>query len=82
MILNSTSGVLFNIEQEMKNLCLAGKGRSTVVAFYDFYQLPPELYIGLKLKEAKNLDVDTRRELPDGSNYYKMVSADLKGFVN
>ena len=78
MILNQSSGILLNVEQEMKNLVIAGRGQSCVVAFYDFYQLPKDFYIELKLKEAKRLEQETRTELPNGSKYYKMTAADLK----
>ena len=83
MILNSTSVNLLNVEQAMKNLCAAGKGKCCVIAFYDFYKLPAELYIDLTLKESKAIERSTpRQELPEGSQYYKLVSADLKGIVN
>ena len=82
MILNQTSDVLLNAEQEMKNLCIAGRGQSCIIAFYDFYQLPNDFYIELKLKEAKRMEQETRKELPNGSKYYKVTAANLKGVID
>ena len=44
--------------------------------------MPGDFYVNLKVKEAKQMDRDNRSELKDGSKYYKMIAADLKGVVN
>ena len=44
--------------------------------------MPDDFYVNLKVKEAKQMDRDNRSELIDGSKYYKMIAADLKGVVN
>ena len=79
MVLNDTSGNLFNIEQELKDLCYIGKGQCYVWAVFDMCKSDIRNYPGLTLKrEEKKFHIErgVEMELKFQMPYYTLHTAD------